>query len=309
MVTTNRPDRLHTQPGAHPEGQAAALPPSLRDNPLLQTLVQRRSVRRFSERAVPDDVFAAILEAGRLAPSTVNLQTWAFATFSAESWQEFFDRPLPFKGRRAVIVLGDAHWNRTIADLFADSPLVSYTVVVVNAALAAMAMNVAAEALGVASVMLSETGRSGFLDAGYLKEKLALPEGVFPVLTIVFGYASGPRPPMPPLPLAEIRFSGTYRGVSAPVAEDWLKQMVAGYKAAFPTSSFERQLEVYRSKIGRAEADLTAMVYWRRDSGGQGMIAPSPSPVAARLAAGWHGAATPRVVNYVAQVAECVVRR
>jgi nitroreductase len=246
------------------------LPASLQDHPLLQTLVERRSIRRFSPRPVPDDVFAAILEVGRLAPSTVNLQTWAFATFTAETWRAHFGQPIPFAGQRAVIVLGDAHWNRPIADLFADCPLVSYTAAVVNAGLAAMAMTVAAEALGVASVMLSETGRTGFLDAGYLKERLALPDGVFPVTTLVLGYAAGPRPPMPPkLPLAEIAFSGAYRGVSPEVAEEWLKQMAAGYKAAFPGSSFERQLALYRSKIDQAERDLAAMVYRRQASGSE----------------------------------------
>jgi FMN reductase (NADPH) len=240
------------------------IPPSLKANPLLEIILRRRSVRRFAGSSIPDDVFAAILEAGRLAPSTVNLQTWAFATYSGQTWRESFGRPIPFGGSRAVIMLGDAHWNRTIADMFSESPLVSYTVAIVNASLAAMAMNLAAEALGVSSLMLSETGRSGFLDAGYLKEKMALPDGVFPLMTIVFGYASGPRPPMPPkLPLEQICFTGKYGGVEAAVADEWLSQMRAGYKAAYPLSSFEKQLDVYRSKVGQAEKDLTAMVYYR----------------------------------------------
>jgi len=240
------------------------VPPTLQGNPLLETILRRRSVRSFSQREIPDDVFAAILEAGRLAPSTVNLQTWAFAVFTAESWKQSFGRPIPFGGQRAVIVLGDAHWNRPIAEMFADSPLVSYTVAVINASLAAMTMNLAAEALGVSSVMLSETGRTGFLDAGYLKEKLALPDGVFPLMTIVFGYAKGPYPPMPPkLPLDQICFAGSYRGVDPAVVEEWLKQMIAGYKAAYPLSSFERQLNIYRAKIRQAEQDLTQMVFHR----------------------------------------------
>ena len=59
------------------------IPPSLEENQLLQMILQRRSVRRFTEQPIPDDVFAAILEAGRVAPSTVNLQTWSFAVFDA----------------------------------------------------------------------------------------------------------------------------------------------------------------------------------------------------------------------------------
>lgn len=154
------------------------IPPSLQDNALLAVILRRRSIRSFSERAIADDVFAAILEAGRLAPSAVNLQTWAFAVFTAESWRTTFGSPLPFRGQRGVVVMGDTHRARAIADAFPASPLVEYTTAVMNASLAAMAMNIAAEALGVSSVMLSETGRSGILDAGYLKEKLALPDGV-----------------------------------------------------------------------------------------------------------------------------------
>jgi hypothetical protein len=193
------------------------------------------------------------------------LQTWAFAVFTAAQWQAHFGRSIPFKGDRAVIVLADTHWNRMIAETFPDSPLVAYTVGVVNASLAAMAMTVAAEALGVSSVMLSETGRSGFLDAGYLKEALALPDGVFPIMTIVFGYAAAPYPPMPPrLPMEQICFTGQYRGVDAAVMEDWMSQMIAGYRAAYPRSSFEAQLRLYQSKIGQAEKDLMAMVFHRR---------------------------------------------
>jgi hypothetical protein len=136
-----------------------------------------------------------------------------------------------------------------------------------NASLTAMNMNIAAEALGVSSVMLSETGRSGLLDASYLKEKLELPDGVFPLMTIVFGYAQGPYPPMPPkLPLEQICFQGKYREADSSIVEDWLSQMMAGYKASHLLSSFEAQLRLYRSKIGKAETDLKAMVYHRNPS-------------------------------------------
>ncbi len=237
------------------------VPPSLADNEALQAVLQRRSVRRFARRDIPDDVFAAILEAGRLAPSTVNLQTWSFAPFTPASWRETFERPIPFRGNKAVIVMGDVHRARSVIDAFPRSPLVEYTVGVVNASLAAMNMNVAAEAMGVASVMLSETGRTGLLDCGYLKQRLELPDGVYPLLTMIFGYPRGPRPPMPPkLPLEQICFEGSYRDADGSVMDEWLAQMRAGYKASHPFSSFEAQLRVYRSKISQAEADLREMI-------------------------------------------------
>jgi nitroreductase len=240
------------------------IPPSLQDNQLLNVVLRRRTVRRFADRNIPDDVFAAILEAGRLAPSTVNLQTWSFAVFTAQSWRETFGRPIPFKGDRAVIVMGDTHRDKMVLDVFPYSPLVEYTIAVTNASLAAMNMNVAAEALGVSSVMLSETGRGGFLDAGYLKDTLNLPNEVFPIMTIIFGYAKGEHPPMPPkLSLDQICFEGEYQEADRQVMHDWLEQMIAGYKTMRPLSSFEAQLKLYRSKIGQAEIDLKKMVFYR----------------------------------------------
>jgi nitroreductase/catechol 2,3-dioxygenase-like lactoylglutathione lyase family enzyme len=236
-------------------------PPALRDNALLATLLNRRSVRSFAPDPIPDDVFAAILEAGRLAPSTVNLQTWSFAVFTAAEWGEKFGQPLPFKAQRGIIILADTHRARAVLDVFPRSPLVEYTIGVMNASLAAMAMNAAAEALGVGSVMLSETGRTGLLDAGYLAEQLALPSGVVPLMTIVFGYARPGLRPMPPkLPLRTVAFTGEYREADKQDMADWLDAMMAGYAASNLGSSLNNQLGVYESKIGQAEADLRRMV-------------------------------------------------
>ncbi len=238
------------------------VPASLSENQLLAKIVNRRSIRSFTVQEIPEDIFAAILEAGRLAPSTVNLQTWTFAVFSQTQWQQKFDRIIPFKGNRAVIIMGDLFRIRQTDVTFPSSPLIEYTIAVMNASLAAMNMNVAAEALGVSSVMLSETGRSGLLDIPYLKEKLGLPDGVFPLMTIVFGYAKGSYPPMPPkLPLEQIAFSERYPEPQPVVLNHWLEEMVAGYKASHLTSSFDAQLKLYQSKIGQAESDLREMVF------------------------------------------------
>ncbi len=241
------------------------IPASLEENELLQVILQRRSVRQFKADPIPEDVFQAILEAGRVAPSTVNLQTWSFAVFDAAGWQRTFDRPIPFHASRAVIVIADTCRDREVLDVFPYSPLVEYTIGVMNASLAAMNMNIAAEALGVSSVMLSETGRTGILDAKYLKDCLNLPEHTAAIMTIVFGYARGSYPPMPPkLPAEELFFDGKYVQTSQSVMRAWLDQMVAGYKVTNIRSSFDSQLQVYRSKITDAERDLEEMVFWKK---------------------------------------------
>jgi hypothetical protein len=159
------------------------------------------------------------------------------------------------------MILADTHRARIVLDAFPHSPLVEHTVAVMNASLAAMNMNIAAEALGVSSVMLSETGRTGLLDSADIGRRLGLPARVFPLMTIIFGYARGSSPPMPPkLPLSQICFRGRYRKPDRGVMDEWLAQMKAGYKASYPLSSFDAQLELYRSKIGQAEANLASML-------------------------------------------------
>ena len=163
-----------------------------------------------------------------------------------------------------MIIIADTYRDRRVPDGFPYSPLVEHTIAEMNASLPAMHMNVAAEALGVSSVMLSETGQSGLLDAGYLKDKLCLPDGTVPLMTIVFGFARGPYPPMPPkLSADQIFFKGKYQPPDPEGMKRWLSQMVALHKAGHLSSSFESQPKVYQHKIGKAEADLHEMIFHR----------------------------------------------
>lgn len=243
-------------------GKPRTNPPGLEENPLLQVIYHRRSLRKFRDNPIPDDIFEAILEAGRLAPSAVNLQTWSFAEFNRERWRDKFGREIPFHADRAVLVMGDVHRIRRALTEFPQSSLVEYTIAVINASLAAMNMTIAAESLGIGSCMLSETGQTGLLDVGYLQEKLHLPQGVIPLLTIVFGYPKGGALAMPPrFPMQQICFrDGAYHESDSSVLRDWVEQMTAGYKASFPSSSLQKQLEVYRLKIAQAEKELEDII-------------------------------------------------
>jgi nitroreductase len=244
-------------------GQRFAPPTSLQDNPVLGLLYARRSTRRFLRTPLPADVMTAILDAGRLAPSTVNLQSWAFGVFDAASWRAAFGRGIPFGGTAAILICGDMHRPRQAIDDFPRKPLVDYTVAVMNASIAAYAMNIAAEALGVGSVMLSDTGRSGFYDGLYLREKLGLPEAVFPLMTLVLGYgAAGPGASPPKLPLDQVVFKGRYRESDPNVMKDWLDGMMSGYRAMHVVKSFKGQLRHYLSKVDEAEKGLHRMIFY-----------------------------------------------
>lgn len=240
------------------------VPESLSDNAMLQTILNRRSVRQFKQKPIPEPVVQAILEAGRMAPSGVNLQTWTFIRFDPADWQAKFDRPIPFKGQLAIMVLSDLHRLNMLRETFdfPDEPLVLHTLAVFNAGLAAMNMNQAAEACGVCSIMLSETGQTGMLDAGMLCEALALPEDVVPLTTLVFGYRREGLAPVPPrLPLDMIQGKGEYPPLDKDALDLWLGDQQSGYRAMRPWTTFEAQVRVYQHKIRQAGKDLDRIVY------------------------------------------------
>jgi nitroreductase len=235
----------------------------LAGNRELALVLERRSVRGFTAESIADDVWGAVLEAGRVAPSTVNLQTWSFAHFTAAEWRDFFGSPLPFGAARGVVVLADSTRARRAVPEFPYAPLCEHTIGVMNASLAAMNMTLAAEALGLASVMLSETGRTGFYDAAHLARKLELPPGVVPIMSMVFGHPSGKTPVMPPKYATEtVAFTGRYRHASDKEIGDWREQMQAGYRAAHKGERFASKVAYYNRRIEEAERDLEEIVYY-----------------------------------------------
>jgi nitroreductase len=58
------------------------------DNPALETIRQRHSIRQFSEEPVNDDVLYTILDAANRAPSAHNQQSWRFIVIRGEKKSE-----------------------------------------------------------------------------------------------------------------------------------------------------------------------------------------------------------------------------
>ena len=51
---------------------------------LLELISNRKSVRKYSGKTIPNDVLKKILEAGRLAPSWMNVQSWKFILIKSQ---------------------------------------------------------------------------------------------------------------------------------------------------------------------------------------------------------------------------------
>ena len=228
-----------------------------RSQETMNLILSRRSCRSFTDEEIGGDDMQAILEAGRFAPSTVNLQTWSFITFTRAQWREVFDRPMPFNGMQAIVICADMyHLKNNFPDL-KDTPYVNISFALFNAGLAAMNMTIAAEALGLKSIMLSETGKTGLLDFAYLKEKLRLPDKVIPMTTLVVGKAKGEKAGIPPRqPWKANVMEKVYNAANCDMLEDWQQQMFIGFKLTHPLSNFQKQLEMYKKKMVEAEEEI-----------------------------------------------------
>lgn len=161
-----------------------------KSNEFLNILYSRKSCRNFSDKPVSKEIIDEVINIGCQTPSTVNLQTWSFFPFTREEWKEKFNSPIPFGAGAAIIICADLKRLELIDTVFKRYPLFFYTISVINASLSAMNMAIAIEALGLKSIMLSQTGKTGICDVMYLREKLSLPSLVFPITTLAFGYPS-----------------------------------------------------------------------------------------------------------------------
>lgn len=64
-------------------------------NPILKTIRDRRSVRRFEQTPIEEKKIQAILEAGRWAPSWLNRQPWKFLIITDQNLKQRISEHVP----------------------------------------------------------------------------------------------------------------------------------------------------------------------------------------------------------------------
>jgi len=226
-------------------------------NETISLIMRRRSCRSFTNDEIDAESINTILEAGRFAPSTVNLQTWSFITYSRQEWKEIFGHSIPFKGAYAIVICADMFKIRDLFPDFKETHYINNSFALFNAGLAAMNMTLAAESLGLKSVMLSETGKTGLLDIKHLSEKLDLPEQVLPVTTLILGKPGIKFPGIPPRQAMDtVVMKNRYDLNTGSNLKEWFDQMMVGYKVTHPLSTLDKQVEFYRKKMTDAEKDI-----------------------------------------------------
>ena len=146
---------------------------------LLRIIYNRRSVRRYERRPVPDDVLRSVLEAGRQAPSARNLQPYCFIVVRDPELKKklIFSEWNKFIEEAPIVIVGCGDSRAKWA--------------VVDVAIALQNMVIAAEALGLGTCWI------GHFIEDEVKRILRIPDYMRVVAMITLGYPAerpGPRP-------------------------------------------------------------------------------------------------------------------
>ena len=159
------------------------------ENPVIQALLTRRSVRRYLDNPLDSQVMEAVLKAGTYAPTGRGLQSPTIVAVEnpedRRAVQELnqkargFDSD-PYYGAPAILlVFTDSERNTGVED----------------ASCVLTAMMVAAHALGAASCWIHGEKEMFELPEGKaLLEKWGLPANLRGVGSLAIGYADGPAP-------------------------------------------------------------------------------------------------------------------
>ena len=152
----------------------------------IQAIMSRVSVRKYSDRDISEEALRTILEAGMSGPSCVNARDWSFVVVRDP---EMLNRMADANGRPAEPLRGAKLGILVCGDLeraFKGAP--DYWVI--DGAIAAQNMILAAQALGIGSVWLGTWPQMDRVHAQ--AELFGLPDTQVPHSVIAFGYPEAP---------------------------------------------------------------------------------------------------------------------
>lgn len=155
----------------------------------LEFIKNRRSIRSFENKAIPEDHIKMILEAGQWAPSASNRQPWQFLVIKNQELLEKIAR-IAFYGKFIKQV--------SVAIAIIGKTKISPKWYVIDTSLVSMNMMLMAWALGIGTCWI------GTLDREKAKDILELNKDDYVLTILPFGYIKGGIPTRDRKPLRQI---------------------------------------------------------------------------------------------------------
>jgi nitroreductase len=170
---------------------------------ILDVIKTRRSVRSYKDKSVDQDTLSCILEAGRFAPSAVNLQPWEFIVIRNEEMKKRVAEHARYYGYKWK------HVERCqVLIVIVGNPQHKWWVV--DCSLAAQNMMLEAHSLGLGTCFI------GGFDEDNTRVVLRVPKEKRILGLITLGYPAGPSHPPSRIPLEKLLHHETYKKIERP---------------------------------------------------------------------------------------------
>ena len=191
-------------------------------NPVIDQMLQRKSIRSYTPELPSDEVIETIVRAGQQAPFAYQLGSLLLCR---DAKANPFHAPLLFtvcvdvqRFERIMVARG---WET------ASNDLSLMLLGIQDAALMAENMVIAAESLGLGSCFL---GAIPYLSKRIIAE-YGLPERVFPLVGLTMGYPAENPPTRPRYPLEFALFENRYPALDEKMVQQAMQVMDEGYLA------------------------------------------------------------------------------
>jgi nitroreductase len=193
----------------------------MKSNPIIESMMNRKSIRKYTSELPSDELIQAVVRAGQQAPFASQF----CSVLLTRKPKIPFGAPLLFTicvdMHRMELIMAKRGWQKVTNDL----SMLFFGLQ--DASLMAENMVIAAESFGMGSCFLGA--------APYIADKIArkykLPPRVFPMVQLVMGYPAEDPPPRPRYPLSFSLFEDEYPKLSDTDIEQAMKQMDEGYLA------------------------------------------------------------------------------
>ena len=191
-------------------------------NLVLETMLNRKSIRKYTDQAPANEVVEAVVRVGQQAPFAYQMGS---LLLSRDRDHNPFKAPLFFiicvDSHRHEVIMAQRGWQMIQNDL----SLLLFGIQ--DAALMAENMVIAAESVGMGSCFLGAIP----YQATRIIEQYKLPPRVFPLVGLSMGYPAEDPPPRPRYPLDFSLFEEQYPIFSAEQVEQAMAVMDQGYLA------------------------------------------------------------------------------
>ena len=191
-------------------------------NPVLQTMLNHKSVRNYQEKMPDEEAIEKIVRAGQQAPFVSQLYSILLAR-KGDKNNIAFGAPLLFTLCVDIHKLKKVMEKRGWELVTNDISLLIFGIQ--DAAYLGQNMVTAAESLGLGTCFLG--GAPYYADK--IREEYELPDKVFPLVQLVMGYPAEEKPPRPRYPLDFVLFEDKYPEFSEEQLAEAMEVMDQGY--------------------------------------------------------------------------------